>query len=160
MSYVDDLEKLSELKKKKVITEAEYELHRANLLERGLTQTTEADNNQKSQTAYCLWALFLGGFGAHNFYAHRIGCAIAQLIIFFIVMIIIAAMVPVAMSTGLRPEQMNTAPLTFLGYILSGWVFLDICCVTQDGFGRPMRRSVTAQVICAVLLILWCILTA
>lgn len=67
----------------------------------------------KSRTAYVLLALFLGGLGIHNFYAGRIGCAVAQLLI-----------------------TLFTGWLIFPLLIVGIWAIVDAIAVDEDGTGR------------------------
>ena len=69
--------------------------------------------SDKSRVAYILLGLFLGGLGIHNFYAGRVGCGIAQLLITLILGWIGVGLV----ITGL-------------------WVLIEICTVTTDGNGN------------------------
>lgn len=67
----------------------------------------------KSRTAYVLLAIFLGGLGIHNFYAGRIGCAVAQLLI-----------------------TLLTGWLLFPLLIVGIWAIVDAIAVDEDGTGR------------------------
>lgn len=78
MDNIADLEKLADLKKKGVITDAEFEEQKKVLLQNNLVNTADTP---KSRVAYILLALFLGCFGIHNFYAGYIGRGLAQLLI-------------------------------------------------------------------------------
>ncbi|MDO4752322.1 MAG: TM2 domain-containing protein [Akkermansia sp.] len=74
----------------------------------------------KSRIAYILLALFLGGVGAHNFYAARYGCAAAQLVLFIIGMCTCGA------------TLVFTAPIVFI------WCIIEMCVVNTDGRNVPM----------------------
>ena len=78
MDNITDLEKLADLKKKGVITDAEFEEQKKALLQNNLVNASDAP---KSRIIYILLALFLGGLGIHNFYAGYIGRGVAQLLI-------------------------------------------------------------------------------
>ncbi len=78
MDNITDLEKLADLKKKGVITDAEFEEQKKALLQNNLVN---ASDTPKSRIIYILLALFLGGLGIHNFYAGYIGRGVAQLLI-------------------------------------------------------------------------------
>jgi TM2 domain-containing membrane protein YozV len=69
----------------------------------------------KSRMAYILLGLFLGGFGIHNFYAGRIGCAVTQLLITCFLFWLI---VPI--------------------FIVWVWVLIEICTVRIDGKGNAL----------------------
>ena len=73
MTNLEDLEKLHDLKEKGVISEADFEAKKAQLL--------QEVGNAKSQLAYCLLAFFLGIFGIHNFYVGRWKRGLAQLLL-------------------------------------------------------------------------------
>ena len=78
MDNITDLEKLADLKKKGVITDAEFEEQKKALLQNNLVN---AADTPKNRVVYILLALFLGSFGIHNFYAGYIGRGLAQLLI-------------------------------------------------------------------------------
>lgn len=67
----------------------------------------------KERIAYILLGIFLGVFGAHNFYAGYNGKAIAQLLI-------------TILSFGI---------LSFVPFI---WAIIEVITVTVDSTGRPM----------------------
>lgn len=77
---------------------------------------------RKSRVVYIILAFFFGALGIHNFYAHRTGCAIAQLLITlllgwinFLTFFIFPGIVPLFI-----------------------WVVIEMIAVSKDGFGRPM----------------------
>lgn len=67
----------------------------------------------KSRLIYIILALFLGALGIHNFYAGRIGCAVAQLLTSLIL-------------------GWLFIPLIFILI----WILIEICTVTRDGNGN------------------------
>ena len=71
----------------------------------------------KSRLAYILLAIFLGGFGVHNFYAGYTKKAIIQLLLTLLLGWTI--IVPVAVFV---------------------WIILDIIQVTADAHGVPMSN--------------------
>lgn len=70
----------------------------------------------KSRLIYILLAIFLGGLGIHNFYAGRMGSAVAQLLISLL-------------SCGIL------SPITWI------WAIIDIITVKTDGEGRPFTEG-------------------
>lgn len=65
--------------------------------------------SEKSRTTYVVLGLFLGAWGAHNFYAKRTGIAIAQLLI----------------------------GLTLFGLLITvPWALIDIIVIKKDGEGN------------------------
>lgn len=70
----------------------------------------------KSRLIYILLAIFLGGLGIHNFYAGRMGSAVAQLLI-------------TLLSCGI---------LSIITWI---WAIIDIITVKTDGEGRPFTEG-------------------
>lgn len=66
----------------------------------------------KSQIAYVLLGIFLGGFGIHNFYAGYTGKAVAQLLITILSFFVLA----------------------WISWI---WAIIDICIVNKDAKGIP-----------------------
>ncbi len=73
MTNLSEIERLYEMKKNGIISEAEFEAQKTKLLQPG--------NGNKNQLVYCLLALFFGVFGIHNFYAGRWKRGLAQLLI-------------------------------------------------------------------------------
>jgi len=68
--------------------------------------------DSKSRTTYILLACFLGGAGAHNFWAKRTKIAVIQLIL----------------------------SITVFGLIISmPWVIIDMFTVKEDGNGTPFK---------------------
>ena len=80
MDKYADLEKLADLKQKGIITDQEFEKQKEALLKVEEPQTKPA-TQPKSRLIYILLALFLGGFGVHNFYAGYTGKGVAQLLL-------------------------------------------------------------------------------
>lgn len=70
----------------------------------------------KSRLIYILLAIFLGSLGIHNFYAGRMGSAVAQLLI-------------TLLSCGFL------SPITWV------WAIIDIITVKTDGEGRPFTEG-------------------
>lgn len=127
MTNLDELEKLGQLYKKKVITKAEFEKQKAALLAGG---NDAISSNSKSQGVYILLALFLGGFGIHNFYAGYYLRAIAQLIL-----------------TILAPFTLGITALINLI-----WIFINIFAINQDAKGVPFKPCPVLKIIAAVFL--------
>ena len=115
MGDVNDLEKLAELKDKGVISAAEFKQQKEAFLNKGLAGTP-ASGEQKSRLVYILLAIFLGGFGVHNFYAGYIGKGVAQLLITLLLFWLI---IPI--------------------FIVFIWVIVEICTVTKDANGVPFN---------------------
>lgn len=70
-------------------------------------------SSNKSRTAYVLLGLFLGCLGIHNFFAGYTGKAIAQLLISLLIGWLIIPLI-----------------------VVSIWVLIEICTVTQDAQGN------------------------
>ncbi len=113
MSRLEELEKLAELKKKKILSEAEFESQKKALLSENLKEVEKG--TAKSRLAYLLLAWFLGVLGIHNFYIGRNGVAIAQLLITLLIGIFIVPLIAVWI-----------------------WVLIEMVTVTQDASGQPM----------------------
>ena len=75
----------------------------------------------KKRWVYQVLALFLGQLGIHNFYAGRIGIAVAQLLITVVGNII-------ALSVGATG---GVGPVII-------WALIEIFAVKKDGKGLPM----------------------
>lgn len=71
---------------------------------------------KKSRLIYILLALFLGGFGIHNFYAGYTKKAIIQLLCTF-------------------PGALLVVPVLILGI----WILVDIVTVTKDAEGNAFE---------------------
>lgn len=115
MTHISELEKLADLRDKKIITAKEFEEQKKALLAHNLKDIERNESpERKSRLAYLLLAWFLGVFGAHNFYAGYKGTATAQLLItLFLFWLVI--------------------PLIVVGI----WVLVEMICVTKDAEGRP-----------------------
>lgn len=74
------------------------------------------DSDEKTRMLYIILGIFLGGLGVHNFYAGRIGCGVAQLLISLL-----------TLGIGY--------PFVFI------WVIIELCTVTKDGSGKPFARD-------------------
>lgn len=113
MSRLSELEKLAELKNKKILSQEEFEQQKQALLSENLKEAGQG--TAKSRLAYLLLAWFVGIFGIHNFYVGRNGVGLAQLLI--------------TLLTGIF-----VIPLIIVGI----WVLIEMVTVTQDGNGQPM----------------------
>lgn len=78
-------------------------------------QTVFVQPPKKTRFVYIILALFLGGLGIHNFYAGRIGSAVAQLLI-----------------------SLFTGWLLFPLLIVGIWALIEACVVSTDGNGQVM----------------------
>lgn len=126
MTNLDELEKLGQLYKKKLITKEEFEKQKAALL----AMENISESGAKSQGIYILLALFLGGFGIHNFYAGYYLRAIAQLFL-----------------TLLAPFTLGITALINLI-----WIFINIFAINQDAKGVPFKPCPVLKIIAAVFL--------
>ena len=80
MGRYDDIVKLADLKEKGLITQEEFETHKNKLLNQVNDKITDDENiSKKSRLAATLLCFFLGIFGAHRFYAGKIGTAILMI---------------------------------------------------------------------------------
>ena len=113
MSRLVELEKLAELKKKKILSQEEFERQKKALLAENLREVEK--QAAKSRLAYLLLAWFLGVLGIHNFYIGRNGVGLAQLLI--------------TLLTGIF-----ILPLIVVGI----WVLIEMVTITRDGSGQPM----------------------
>ena len=102
----------------------------------GCSLVEPSDSRAKSRVVYVLLALFLGGFGAHNFYAGYNGKAVTQLSINLLGLILNFSMILVH-ACGV--ESMGIVVLlSFLCFLLvSIWVIIDIVTVNKDARGIP-----------------------
>lgn len=116
MVNIDDLEKLSQLKEKGIISQQEFDEQKARALGEN-APITPIQQPVKSQVVYCVLALFLGHLGVHNFYIGRWKQGLGQLLLTL------------------------TCPFTiFFGVIVAYfWGVLNIFLVRTDGEKRPLN---------------------
>ncbi len=77
-----------------------------------------------SRLVYILLALFLGGFGVHNFVAGHTGSAVAQ----------------VCITVSCAALIFCTFGLSAIGLVAVGiWVLVEIVVITSDGNGVPLN---------------------
>jgi len=119
MIDINELENLERLKEKKLITSEEYEKLRDDIVN---------GKKGKSQTVYCLLALFLGALGIHNFYIGRWKRGLTQLLMTVL------------------------SPLTFfLTYFISAfWSTINIFAIHTDGQEKEFIKNDTAKIICGL----------
>ena len=87
----------------------------------GKPMTDAGTGVQKSRTAYVLLAIFLGGWGIHNFYAGHTTRAAVQLVIWFISL------------------MLSFSVIGFFGwFVLWVWAIIEACTVTTDGSGQRL----------------------
>jgi TM2 domain-containing membrane protein YozV len=72
------------------------------------------EGESKPRMVYVLLALFLGGFGIHNFYAGRTNKAVVQLILGVVGLLLIVPLI-----------------------ISAIWAIVEAITVKEDGLGRP-----------------------
>jgi TM2 domain-containing membrane protein YozV len=85
---------------------------------------------QVSRLVYILLAIFLGGFGIHNFYAGRVGIGVTQLLITLICVPFLIMLSAITMGL--------LSPLLVIGALgMFVWVIVEICIVTTDSKGCP-----------------------
>jgi len=116
-----ELEKLENLKKKKLITTEEYLNLRKTIIDR-----YGNFNETKDQCTYCVLALFFGSLGVHNFYAKHIGIAITQLLLSLLLFLFGGPFVASVIST------------------------INIFTIDEDGKGNKMTPSPTAKIVCGI----------
>lgn len=103
-----------------------------------IKQNSSGNNiSPKSRLVAMLLALFIGSFGAHNFYLGKQSLAISQLIIFLISMIFMFGY----MSTGLI---IYMAIYTIATLVVGIWVLVDFIFIivgnAKDKDGKPVTR--------------------
>ena len=103
-----------------------------------IKQNSSGNNiSPKSRLVAMLLALFIGSFGAHNFYLGKQSLAVSQLIIFLISMIFMF----VYMSTGLINYM---AIYTIATLVVGIWVLVDFIFIivgnAKDKDGKPVTR--------------------
>ena len=148
---INQLEKLAKLKEKGIITEEEFEIQKAKIL-----NPTSVTSGNKKQSIYCVLALFLGGFGVHNFYAGRWKRGVAQLLL---------GLLSFSPVISYLISSSTTNP--FIGFlcIISAialfisliWPIINIFAIDTDGTGKIFKLSPVACCICGILRILWCL---
>jgi hypothetical protein len=111
-----------------------------------------------NRQTYILLAIFLGGFGIHDFYAKRYKPALAHLglaapLIFIIVAVCLCLLFPELMLDVANPAEMARGGFPVSGkvllllriscplFIISNiWALRDIPIVRNDGNGLPMKE--------------------
>jgi len=84
----------------------------------------------KSRTTYILLALFLGGYGVHNFYAGYIASAILQ--------ILLSCLGICGLLASLTCSDLAKSLALLLPYTaLLIWIIIDMCCTNEDAKGIP-----------------------
>ena len=160
MTYLDELEKLADLKKKKIITTEEFEEQKSFLLKKPSTK----DPLAKEALAYYVLAWFLGYFGVHNFYIGRKGVAVTQLLLCVVPLFLLLFSLPfLFLSTEDSFCEMAAAGcvivfgvLFILGIVVDAvWILMDVICVKNDGKGRPMQPAPTARVVFIIFYIIF-----
>lgn len=117
----------------------ERQISNSNDSNQSLIKQNSSGNNisPKSRLVAMLLALFIGSFGAHNFYLGKQSLAISQLIIFLISMIFML----VYMSTGLI---LHMAIYTIATLVVGIWVLADFIVIIigkeEDKDGKPVTR--------------------
>ena len=114
MADINDLEKLAELKEKGIISDEEFKQQKGSILEGVSNQQVKGE--AKERIIYILLAIFLGGFGIHNFYAGYTGKGIAQLLITLLLFWLVIPLLVVFV-----------------------WVIIEIITVTKDAKGVPFK---------------------
>lgn len=131
MNALTDLEKLAALKKKGVITDAEFEEQKKALLSAQIQ--AKQVQIQKSGAVYLVLAFLLGIFGVHNFYIGRWVRGLIQLIL-----------------TLLSPFSLL---ISLFGVCI--WVIVEMIVTKTDVRGMPLTPApVLRGVLTAILLIL------
>ena len=94
----------------------------------------EAAPQPKQRIIYVLLGLFLGGWGAHNFYARETGGIIH-------ITLSICGAAAFVFAPMLRDEAIATFGLAGGGLMLANviWVLAEICTHTKDGDGVPFK---------------------
>lgn len=98
----------------------------------------------KSRVGFVLFALFLGAFGIHNFYALRIKSAVTQLLLTLFTGVALGALTGIAFAAKWEWWLENgwlvaaiVEPVVILGVWI--WSIVEICVVSRDGRGVPMQ---------------------
>lgn len=134
MNNYENLEKLAELKSKKIITDEEFNEHKKAILEMSLIKSQECSLDRKNGVVYVLLAWFLGTLGIHNFYAGYNGKALTQLVLTLFSWVLF--FVPLA--------------------IVSVWAFVEMLVVNKDEKGCEFggdKKVVTALRVIAVVFV-------
>lgn len=126
MTDIQDLEKIADLMKKGILTQAEFEQQKEALLNK---MSGETQTDQRSQTVYVLLAFFLGLLGVHNFYAGYKGRAFFQLLLTLLSPLTLFLILPV----------------------ISIWVILEMFIIKKDARGIPFEPNMVLAVILGIL---------
>ena len=148
MSQIEDIEKLDELKKKGIITDAEFEQKKQSILSNNLNSQGEAATSPKSRAIYGVLGFFLGIFGIHNFYLGRKIQGFFQILIWLI--LLIGAIFSKAMPAHIRMIFFIFGGFSLIVYavIAPFWVGLNLLLTKRDGKKRLMSKD--GKTVCTV----------
>ena len=80
----------------------------------------KTNTNRKQRVIYVLLGIFMGGFGAHNFYAGEIGKGIAKIVLITVGMILFPF-------------------FAVFGGFVGIWTIVEVCTVDKDANGVPFE---------------------
>ena len=151
MSKFEDLEKLAELKKKKIITEEEFEKKKQALLASSYNPDENA-TSPKSRTVYGVLGFLLGLFGVHNFYLGRKIQGFFQAFVW--ILLLVGLILP-------SPAKKIIFIICGFGLIIQIlvipiWVGLNLLLTQRDGKKRLMKQE--GKTLCTVLGIIMLVL--
>lgn len=132
MNEIVNLEKLSGLKDKGVISEEEFAEQKRIIFAKSLRESGER-SNPKSGIVYILLAWFLGAIGLHNFYAGFVGRGLTQLFL-----------------TLLSPLFL------FVPLIMTAlWAFVELMLKNKDRSGRRFRGNRKVILLLRIIAFVW-----
>ena len=95
----------------------------------------KTNTNRKQRVIYVLLGIFMGGFGAHNFYAGENEKGIAKVLI-TVGMILFPFF---AVFGGLMGIEAIVEVCTVLGGLVGIWTIVEVCTVDKDANGVPFE---------------------
>ena len=140
MSKYEDLEKLSQLLEKNLISKKEFHEQKELLFK----EPESLPVGDKEQSAYCVLALFLGLLGAHNFYAKRYIRASIQLLLTLIWITLIILF-------GRTAFYLLIAPIVGPASICYIWAIVEIFAIKTYGTGKALNPSPNTRLTCGIL---------
>ena len=108
----EELEKLHNLRKKGIITEEEFNSQKNKLL------------SNKKQSTFLWLALFLGGWGIHNFYVGQTIRGVVKLLLAVL-----------NLMFSMLPPFLSVIPALFLSMCLWLWVVIEMCITDKTASG-------------------------
>ena len=137
MAYMEDLEKLADLRNRGIISQEAFEQKKNAILWNNLEQKSNP-YSPKSRRAFALLAFFIGFWGVHNFYLGRIVQGVFQLLpwLFLTIAFFIAEA-----SHNIFAFIILLAPFILVFLLYPFWIGLNLLLTRKDGKGLLLNQN-------------------